>query len=43
MPELAASEREGRLWDGTTVLLLAAIGAGFTWGATIVKWGSKDA
>ena len=36
---LAAAEREGRLQPGTR-LLLAAIGAGFTWGAAVIEWGS---
>jgi 3-oxoacyl-[acyl-carrier-protein] synthase-3 len=35
---LAFSEREGRLKTGDRVLL-AAFGAGFTWGATVVEWG----
>ena len=35
---LAFSEREGRLRSGDCVLL-AAFGAGFTWGATVVQWG----
>jgi 3-oxoacyl-[acyl-carrier-protein] synthase-3 len=35
---LAAAEEDGRLTDGTRVLL-AAFGAGFTWGATVVEWG----
>jgi 3-oxoacyl-[acyl-carrier-protein] synthase-3 len=35
---LAFSEREGRLQAGDRVLL-AAFGAGFTWGATVVEWG----
>jgi 3-oxoacyl-[acyl-carrier-protein] synthase-3 len=36
---LALAERDGRLGDGDTVLL-AAFGAGFTWGAGVVEWGS---
>jgi 3-oxoacyl-[acyl-carrier-protein] synthase III len=32
------ARREGRLRDGQR-LLLAAIGAGFTWGAAVVEWG----
>jgi 3-oxoacyl-[acyl-carrier-protein] synthase-3 len=36
---LAFSEREGRLGAGDRVLL-AAFGAGFTWGATVVEWGA---
>jgi 3-oxoacyl-[acyl-carrier-protein] synthase-3 len=36
---LAFSEREGRLASGDRVLL-AAFGAGFTWGATVVEWGA---
>jgi 3-oxoacyl-[acyl-carrier-protein] synthase-3 len=39
---LAAAEADGRLVDGTRVLL-AAFGAGFTWGATVVEWGLGDA
>jgi len=35
---LAFSEREGLLATGDRVLL-AAFGAGFTWGATVVEWG----
>jgi 3-oxoacyl-[acyl-carrier-protein] synthase-3 len=35
---LAFSEAEGGLRDGDRVLL-AAFGAGFTWGATVVEWG----
>ena len=33
--------RNGRLHEGDT-LLLAAIGAGFTWGAEIVEWGAGE-
>jgi 3-oxoacyl-[acyl-carrier-protein] synthase-3 len=36
---LAFSEGEGRLAPGDRVLL-GAFGAGFTWGATVVQWGS---
>ncbi len=36
---LAVSEREGRLGPGERVLL-GAFGAGFTWGATVVEWGT---
>ena len=36
---LAAAERDGRLVDGTR-LLLGGIGAGFTWGATVIEWGA---
>jgi 3-oxoacyl-[acyl-carrier-protein] synthase-3 len=32
---------EGRLRDGDRVLL-AAFGAGLTWGATVVEWGEDD-
>lgn len=35
---LAHASREGRLAPGDRVLL-AAVGAGFTWGATVVEWG----
>jgi 3-oxoacyl-[acyl-carrier-protein] synthase-3 len=35
---LAHSVETGRLHDGDRVLL-AAFGAGFTWGATVVEWG----
>jgi 3-oxoacyl-[acyl-carrier-protein] synthase-3 len=35
---LAHAERDGRLRDGDTVLL-AAFGAGFTWGAGVIEWG----
>src|SRR4051812_23367776 len=36
---LAHAAREGRLQPGMQVLL-AAVGAGFTWGATVVEWGT---
>jgi 3-oxoacyl-[acyl-carrier-protein] synthase III len=36
---LAAARDRGLLHDGAT-LLLGAVGAGFTWGAVIVEWGS---
>lgn len=36
---LAYVEDEGRLRDGNRVLL-GAFGAGFTWGATVVEWGT---
>lgn len=36
---LAAAERDGMLFDGAR-LLLSAIGAGFTWGAAVVEWGT---
>ena len=35
---LAYAERNGRLREGDTVLL-AAFGAGFTWGAGVIEWG----
>jgi 3-oxoacyl-[acyl-carrier-protein] synthase-3 len=39
---LAAAERDGSLQPGSR-LLLAAFGAGFTWGATTLTWGGGDA
>lgn len=36
---LAEAEREGRLFDGARVLT-AAIGAGFTYGACVIEWGT---
>jgi 3-oxoacyl-[acyl-carrier-protein] synthase-3 len=36
---LAQAARDGLLTPGAQVLL-AAVGAGFTWGATVVEWGS---
>jgi 3-oxoacyl-[acyl-carrier-protein] synthase III len=36
---LAAAERDGMLFEGAR-LLLSAIGAGFTWGAAVVEWGT---
>jgi 3-oxoacyl-[acyl-carrier-protein] synthase-3 len=36
---LAEAEAEGALRDGARVLL-AAFGAGFTWGGTVVEWGA---
>jgi 3-oxoacyl-[acyl-carrier-protein] synthase-3 len=39
---LAAAERDGLLAPGSRVLL-AAFGAGFTWGATTLIWGDGDA
>jgi 3-oxoacyl-[acyl-carrier-protein] synthase-3 len=36
---LAEADRQGRLEDGTRILL-STFGAGFTWGATIVEWGA---
>lgn len=38
---LAFGEEHGLLRDGDRVLL-GAFGAGFTWGATVVEWGSGD-
>jgi 3-oxoacyl-[acyl-carrier-protein] synthase III len=35
---LEHARRQGLLPAGTKVLL-AAVGAGFTWGATVVEWG----
>jgi 3-oxoacyl-[acyl-carrier-protein] synthase-3 len=37
---LAQGRAEGRLRNGMRVLLAAA-GAGFTWGATVVEWGER--
>jgi 3-oxoacyl-[acyl-carrier-protein] synthase-3 len=34
---LAEAVADGRVTPGST-LLLAAFGAGFTWGAMVVKW-----
>lgn len=39
---LTLAEEEGRLAEGA-VVLLAAFGAGLTWGATVLEWGSGDA
>jgi 3-oxoacyl-[acyl-carrier-protein] synthase III len=39
---LAFAAHAGRLTPGTR-LLLAAFGAGFTWGATTLEWGAPDA
>jgi 3-oxoacyl-[acyl-carrier-protein] synthase III len=36
---LSDAERDGRLAAGSTVLL-AAFGAGLTWGAGVVEWGA---
>jgi 3-oxoacyl-[acyl-carrier-protein] synthase III len=36
---LAAAERDGRLCAGARVLL-AAFGAGFTWGGGVIEWGA---
>ena len=36
---LAEAERDGRLVQGTKVLL-AAFGAGMTWGGVVVEWGA---
>jgi 3-oxoacyl-[acyl-carrier-protein] synthase-3 len=35
---LAEAREAGLLTDGATVLL-GAVGAGFTWGAVVVRWG----
>jgi len=35
---LVAAEEDGRLRDGTRVLM-CAIGTGFTFGACVVEWG----
>ncbi len=37
---LSVAQAEGRLHPGQRVLL-AAFGGGFTWGATVVEWGSR--
>jgi 3-oxoacyl-[acyl-carrier-protein] synthase-3 len=39
---LSAAERDGQLQPGMRVLL-AAFGAGFTWGALTLTWGAPDA
>lgn len=39
---LSVAEQEGRLLPGHRVLL-AAFGGGFTWGATLVRWGAGTA
>ena len=39
---LAEAERAGRLFPGARVLI-AAFGAGFTWGAMTIEWGAEDA
>ena len=39
---LAEAEADGRLRRGAR-LLLSAFGAGFTWGACLVEWGTPDA
>ena len=36
---LDRAAREGKLHDGDLVLLLAA-GTGYTWAASVVRWGS---
>jgi 3-oxoacyl-[acyl-carrier-protein] synthase III len=38
---LTLAEEEGRLGEGR-VVLLSAFGAGLTWGATVVEWGTGD-
>ena len=38
---LSVAEQEGRLHAGDRVLL-ASFGGGFTWGATVVQWGSPQ-
>jgi 3-oxoacyl-[acyl-carrier-protein] synthase III len=37
---LALAEEEGRLLGDGEIVLLAAFGAGLTWGATTVRWGT---
>jgi 3-oxoacyl-[acyl-carrier-protein] synthase-3 len=39
---LTLAEEEGRLHDGAAVVL-AAFGAGLTWGATVIEWGGDHA
>jgi 3-oxoacyl-[acyl-carrier-protein] synthase-3 len=39
---LSVAEEEGRLHPGDTVLL-ASFGGGFTWGASVVRWGPVSA
>jgi 3-oxoacyl-[acyl-carrier-protein] synthase-3 len=38
---LTVAEQEGRIGAGSRVLL-ASFGGGFTWGATVVRWGSTS-
>jgi 3-oxoacyl-[acyl-carrier-protein] synthase III len=38
---LAAAARDGRLKPGALVLV-AAFGAGFTWGGGVLQWGGKS-
>jgi 3-oxoacyl-[acyl-carrier-protein] synthase-3 len=37
---LDRAARDGRISDGDVVLLLAA-GTGYTWAATVVRWGGS--
>jgi 3-oxoacyl-[acyl-carrier-protein] synthase-3 len=39
---LDRASREGKLADGDLVLLLAA-GTGYTWAASVVRWGAGEA
>jgi 3-oxoacyl-[acyl-carrier-protein] synthase III len=36
---LDRARRDGQIADGDTVVL-GAVGAGFTWGATVITWGT---
>jgi len=38
---LAEAKRDGRIKEGD-LILFAAFGAGFTWGAAVLRWGSSD-
>lgn len=38
---LAEAKRDGRIKEGD-LILFAAFGAGFTWGAAVLRWGNSD-